>query len=300
MQVLNTAGTLGDSVLRQLGHWWPKLLRFMREKPLGAAGLLIILFLVTVAVFATAIAPYDPLTMDFSVPQHPPSWAHPMGTDTFGRDILSNIIVGARISMGVAFLAVLLGTLIGAAWGLASGYLGGRVDMISQRLIDILQGFPSIVLALLMVASLGPSLQTVIIAISVTLIPVSTRVVRGVAINTKETTYVEAAVAIGASTPRIMLRHVAPNCIAPYIIVVSGSLATAILTEASLGFLGLGVPPPTPTWGQLLSGLGRDALLFAPWVGIFPGVAIFVLVMAFNLFGDALRDVLDPRLRGSK
>ena len=211
---------------------------------------------------------------------------------------MSNIIGGARISVYVGFVSVILGTGFGAIWGLTSGYAGGKFDLLSQRLIDILQSIPTLALALVIVASLGSSLNNIVFAISIGLIATSARVVRASAIVIRNLDYIQAAVAMGASWPRIVFRHVMPNSFAPYLIIATAGLGVAILQEASLSFLGVGVPPPHPSWGRMLSGLGRDYFLIAPWMSLAPGLAIVIVVMAFNFFGDALRDVLDPRLRG--
>jgi len=270
------------------------------RKPLGAAGLTVVILLLFTAIFAEVLSPYDPLYMTFTDRFEAPNAKHPLGTDNFGRDILSYIIHGSRISLFVGFFCVLLGTGTGAIWGVVSGYAGRRFDLFSQRFIDILLGFPALVFALALVAGLGSSLSNTIIAISITFVPRTTRVVRASAITVKEMTYVDAARVNGCSPLRIILFHVLPNCAAPYLIMATSLLGTAILTEASLSFLGVGVPPPHAAWGRMLSGIGRDFLVTAPWISVFPGVAISIVVLAFNLFGDALRDLWDPRLRGGK
>ena len=275
------------------------LVRFARAKPLGAVGGLVMLGMLLMALLADAISPYDPLFMAFTDRLQAPSLRHPMGTDNFGRDILSNVIHGARISVYVSFISVALGTGLGLLWGLASGYIGGRVDLLSQRLVDILLALPPLVLAMALMSALGTSVVNTIIAISISFVPITARVVRASAISTKEMTYVEAARAIGAPPHRIALLHVFPHCVAPYLIVATTSLGTAILLEASLSFLGVGIPPPAPSWGRMLAGLGRLYITEAPWMSVFPGLAITVVVLGFNLLGDALRDVWDPRLRGS-
>jgi peptide/nickel transport system permease protein len=273
--------------------------RFIRNKPLGAAGLLVIFLTLFVAIFGDFIARYDPLQMNPSIRLQAPSSSYWFGTDNFGRDVYSHITGGARISIYVGFMSVLIGAGVGGIWGLTSGYLGGRFDLYSQRLVDIKQAIPTLALALVVVASLGSSLNNVVIAISLGSIGGATRVVRSQAIAVRNMPYVEAVHSIGASWPRIVFRHVMPNCAAPWIIVATAGLGTAILAEASLSFLGVGVPPPHPSWGRMLSGVGREYLLQAPWLSLSPGIAIMVVVLAFNLFGDALRDVLDPKLRGS-
>ncbi len=276
-----------------------KLWRFIVNKPLGAAGAAIVLGMLFLAVFGAYLTPYNPIDMSFSERLESPHPGHILGTDPYGRDVFSNIIGGAKISIYVGFTAVILGTGFGGVWGLVSGYSGGRFDLISQRLIDILQSIPTLALALVIVASLGSSLNNVVIAISIGLIAIAARVVRGSAISVRNMNYVEAAICSGASRKRVVFRHVMPNCIPPYLVVATAALGIAILQEASLSFLGVGVPPPHPSWGRMLSGIGRDYLMIAPWLSLAPGMAIMIVVMAFNLFGDALRDVLDPRLRGT-
>lgn len=288
------------SLRRQvLSRRWQELRRFVRYKPLGAAGAAVVLIMIFMAFFGSYVAPYDPIEMSFPERLQAPNAKHWFGTDLFGRDILSNIIAGANNSVTVAFVAVAIGTGIGAIWGVTSGYMGGRFDLISQRLIDIKQSIPTLAVALVIVASLGSSQMNVVIAIAIGLISSTVRVVRSQAISVRHTTFIDASVSIGASTPRIVLVHVLPNCLAPYLIVATTALGAAILTEASLSFLGVGVPPPTPSWGRMLSGLGRDFLTSAPWMSLAPGLALTIVVLAFNLFGDAVRDILDPRLRGS-
>lgn len=292
----------GQPVLVRRWRWsaqWAWARRMARYKPLGSLGALVVLAMFFVSAFGAFIAPYNPIDMNFLDRLEGPNSRHWLGTDLYGRDVFSNIIGGAKISIYVGFASVIAGTGFGALWGLVSGYIGGRLDLMSQRLIDILQSIPTLALALVIVASLGSSLNNIVIAISVGLIATAARVVRASAISIRNMNYVEAAVAMGASWPRIVFRHVMPNCAAPYLIIATGALGVAILQEASLSFLGVGVPPPHPSWGRMLSGLGRDYLLIAPWLSLAPGIAIVIVVLAFNLVGDAMRDILDPRLRGS-
>jgi ABC-type dipeptide/oligopeptide/nickel transport system permease subunit len=222
------------------------------------------------------------------------------GTDQIGRDNLSRVIYGSRSSLAVAIAAVLLGTTTGSLWGLASGYMGGRFDIISQRMIEFLQSFPDLILAMAISMALGAGTWTVIIAIAITRIPFGGRVVRAVALSLKEIAYVEAARGIGASTLRIMARHILPQCVAPYLVLATTHLGVAIIIEASLGFLGVGIPPPTPTWGNMIADSLNSGLVPPWWLVVFPGLAITLTVLAFNLFGDGIRDTLDPRLRGSR
>ncbi|MBI2172505.1 MAG: ABC transporter permease [Chloroflexi bacterium] len=281
------------------GRYRREVWRFFRAKPLGAIGLFFIFLTLFVAAFGTFLQPYDPIQMRFTERLEAPSANHLLGTDPFGRDVLSNIIAGAKVSVYVGFVSVLLGAGLGGIWGVTSGYLGGRFDLISQRLVDIKQSIPTLALALAVVATFGNSLNIVVLAISLGALGGAVRVVRSQAITVRHMPYVEAALSIGASNRRIILRHVLPNCVPPWIIVASAGLGAAILAEASLSFLGVGVPPPHPSWGRMLSGLGRDYLTAAPWLSFAPGLAIMTVVLAFNLFGDALRDVLDPKLRGT-
>jgi ABC-type dipeptide/oligopeptide/nickel transport system permease subunit len=255
--------------------------------------------IILIAVTAPWIAPKDPLKADFRRMTKPPDAQSYLGTDQIGRDNLSRVIYGARSSLLVAILAVLLGTTTGSLWGLASGYLGGRFDLATQRLIEFLQSFPDLILAMAISMALGTGMGTVIVAIAITRIPFGGRVVRAVALTIKEMAYVEAARAIGASPVRIMLLHVLPQCVAPYLVLATTHLGVAIIIEASLGFLGLGIPPPTPTWGNMLAG-ALTSLVPHWWLVLFPGLAITLTVLAFNLFGDGVRDALDPRLRGTR
>jgi peptide/nickel transport system permease protein len=283
--------------LRGLGT---RLLGFARRKPLGAIGGVIVLGMLILAIFAPWIAPYLPneFIEGGSARLQPPSLRFPMGTDNLGRDILSRVIHGARLSMLVGFMSTLCGTGIGAVVALLSAYWGGRWDLTVQRLMDILWSFPSLIIAIVVIAVLGRSTTNLIIAIAIVVIPSTARVVRSAVLAVKETEYVQAARAAGASQWRIIFRHVAPNCVAPYIIIATASLGGAIITEASLSFLGLGVPPPAASWGRDLFGSAQKFAELAPWMPIMPGIAISLTVYGFNLFGDAIRDILDPRLRG--
>jgi peptide/nickel transport system permease protein len=273
------------------------LARFVRLSPLGAAGALIWLLLIGMAIFAPLLAPYPPQEPDYAAIRQPPSAAHWLGADDIGRDVLSRIIYGARITLVVSISSVLIGDTIGFLWGILSGYLGGRFDLISQRLLDVLFSFPAIILALLLLVSVGAGLTTVIIAIAITRIPGSTRVIRSVVLAIKSTPYIEAAQAIGVRPWRVMLRHVAPQCIAPIIIIGTLNLGSAIFAESALSFLGLGIPPPAPSWGNMLGGVLAASFKPSWWLVVFPGLAITISIMAANLVGDALRDFLDPKLR---
>ena len=271
---------------------------FARRYPLGAAAGSILVAIVIVAVAAPLVAPNDPIDIDITAFRQDPTSSHIMGTDYQGRDILSRVIFGGRISLSVALLVVLMGTTTGAIWGLASGYISGRFDLIGQRIVEVLMSFPNIILAMILVAGLGGGFWVVVIAISVTQVPLSVRVIRSVALSVKESDYVLAARAVGASSVRIMSLHIAPQCIAPYLILATANLGVAIIAEASLGFIGAGVNPPTATWGNMLG--GAVAVVLTPhWpLVVFPGIAITLTVLCFNLFGDSIRDSLDPKLRG--
>jgi peptide/nickel transport system permease protein len=273
-------------------------LRFLvRRYPLGAFGAVIMGMCVFAALFAPLITVYDPLSTNAALSLAPPSAQHWLGCDFMGRDVYSRIVYGARISLAVGIGSMGLGIACGVIIGLTSGYLGGWIDLAAQRLIDILQSLPLLVMALLMTASLGPSLRNTIIAISIALIPSSARVVRANTLSLREQPFVESAKAIGMSELRIAFRHVLPNTLAPLIVLATAQLGATILIEATLSFLGLGVPEPHPSWGRMLSESAAEYVRTAPWLVIFPGLAISLVVFGTNLLGDALRDILDPRQR---
>ncbi len=275
------------------------LVTFARRAPLSAFWGCIAVAILVIAVAAPVIAPYDPLLSDFTRMQMPPDAINWFGSDQIGRDTLSRVIHGSRVSLMVAMAAVLFGTTLGCLWGLASGYYGGWFDIISQRLIEFMQAFPDLILAMAIAMALGSGTGTVIIAIAITRIPFGGRVIRAVTLSLKELSFVEAARSLGASDLRIMLRHILPQCIAPYLILATTHLGVAIIIEASLGFLGVGIPPPTPTWGNMLADALNAGIVPPWWLVLFPGLAITITVLAFNLLGDGIRDMLDPRLRGS-
>ena len=291
-----------DSELRKAGAHatspWSRLQFFARRHVLGTIGLVIMILFVLAAVFADVICRYSPLTVDSAHALAPPSLQHWMGTDSFGRDVFARIVHGARISLAVGIGSTMLGGVFGVIIGLASGYLSGWVDLVFQRVTDILQALPLLVLALVMTAALGPSLPNVIIAIAIPLIPIVARVIRANTLALREQPFVEAAKSIGMSEMRIAIRHVLPNTLAPLIVLATAQLGSTILTEASLSFLGLGIPEPYPSWGRMLSESAAEYVRTAPWLVIFPGIAISLAVFGTNLFGDALRDILDPRQRG--
>ena len=270
--------------------------RLIRQKPLGFAGALLLLFVTLLAVFAPWVAPVDPNTLTVDILQGP-SGSHWLGTDTTGRDVFARVVWGGRVSLLVGVTATLLGTGTGAVIAVVTSYLGGKVDIIAQRFMDIIWAFPSLIVAMVLVFVIGSSTRNVIFAISIVVIPSAARVVRSQVLAVKEMEYTTAARAIGAGDWRIMVHHITRNCMAPYIIVASITLGGAITTEASLSFLGMGIPPPTPSWGRDLFGAARQYAELAPWMAIAPGVALSLAVYGFNLLGDAVRDVLDPRLR---
>lgn len=269
--------------------------RFWRSAPLGALAAVVLASIALVAIFAPRLAPYSPLDTDYLATQAAPSAAHPLGTDHLGRDVLSRIIFGTRVTLAVSLASVGLGILLGMIWGIASGYSGQRFDMISQRLVEVLMSFPTLILAMLLMVSLGPGLMTVVIAIGISQVPLATRITRSVVLATKETSYVEAARCVGASPGRIMTHHIARQCIAPVMVIATVNLGAAIFAEASLSFLGVGVPPPTPSWGNMLGGVLAQSFDPPWWLVIFPGLAIAITIMAANLLGDGLRDYFDPR-----
>jgi peptide/nickel transport system permease protein len=278
---------------------WTIIGRFCRKKPLGAAGGVIMLVIVLTAIFANQLQTYDPIATDAANTLARPSAEHWLGADHLGRDIYSRIVHGARVSLVVGIASTLAGSILGGIIGLLSGYLGGKTDLITQRVMDILQGLPLLVLALVMSAALGPSVENVIIAISIPIIPRAARVIRSSVLSIREMQYVEAARAVGLRHLRIAFRHILPNTIGPFIVLCTAQLGSAILVEAALSFLGLGVPEPYPSWGRMLSVSAAEYAQKAPWLVLFPGLAISLAVFGSNLLGDALRDTLDPRLRGA-
>ncbi|MBI1846853.1 MAG: ABC transporter permease [Candidatus Rokubacteria bacterium] len=273
--------------------------RFVRKKPLGAAGGALMLLMVLTALFADVLQTHDPIATDAAHTLARPLTEHWLGSDHLGRDIYSRIVHGARVSLFVGLASTLLGSVLGGIIGLLSGYVGGKTDLIAQRALDILQGLPLLVLALVMAASLGPSVPNVIVAISIPIIPRAGRVVRSSVLTIREMQYVEAARALGVRHLRIAFRHILPNTVGPFIVLCTAQLGSAILVEATLSFLGLGVPEPYPSWGRMLSVSAAEYAQKAPWLVLFPGIAISLAVFGSNLLGDALRDTLDPRLRGA-
>jgi peptide/nickel transport system permease protein len=296
MAVINHEAELARAGANVTG-WVSRILFFARRYPLGAVGALIVGLFVFTAVFADIIAPTDPTSTNAKYSLAAPSSLFWLGADFMGRDMYSRIVHGARISLAVGAGAMGLGAVIGISVGLASGYLGGWFDLLVQRLLDIMQALPLLVMAIVMAASLGPSLKNTIIAIAIPLVPTVARVVRSSALSLREQPFVEAARAVGMGELRIAVRHVLPNTLAPLIVLATAQLGSAILVEASLSFLGLGIPEPHPSWGRMLSESAAEYVRTAPWLVIFPGVAISLTVFGTNLLGDALRDILDPRQR---
>jgi peptide/nickel transport system permease protein len=298
MSIASSTPLAPMSEIRQPGAF----VEFCRQQPLGAISFAIICAMMVAGIFCEWVAPYDPLAIDFASLLVAPSWDHWCGTDAFGRDICSRLIYGSRTALVIGFTSSFLGSSIGAILGIASAYFGGRIDNWIQRVVDVLLAFPIIVLALVVVAAFGKVLLVgidvnLIFAITIPIVPRVARVVRAAALSVRVMPYVDAARAAGYSHTRIIFRHMAPNVVAPYLIMLTAFVAQAILAEASLSFLGLGVQEPTAAWGLMLSGNAADFYRQAPWMILFPGVAISIAVFAFNLFGDSLRDYLDPRFK---
>ena len=272
-------------------------IRLVREKPLGTIGLVITLLLLLTGIFADLLAPYgmNEMTGVFKVPPSPGHW---LGTDNLGRDLLTRVIYGARVSVIVGLAASTICSLVAVVIGMVSGYIGGKFDLVVQRFVDAVFCFPSLILVLVLISIMGPGLWNLIIVIGITWGIITSRIARSVVIAIREDVYIQAAVAIGCPTTRILTRHVLPNIMALVIVQFSVNLPSIILAEASLSFLGFGIPPPTPSWGSMLSLSGRAYMFQAPWMAIWPGLALALVVYGINMFGDAVRDILDPRLRG--
>jgi peptide/nickel transport system permease protein len=279
-QPLLTATQAGPPGLPRVLH---PLTAFWRKYPVGIVAALLLCIIVLLAVAAPVVAPYDPNFQHFADLKQAPSTLYWLGTDYEGRDILSRLIYGGRVSLEVSVLAVLLGTVTGSAWGIASAYLGGKMDLISQRVVEVLMSFPTLVLALVLLVALGGGIWTVIMAIAITRLPFGVRVLRSVALSIKELPYVDAARAVGASDARIIARHIAPQCIPAFLVLATAHLGTAIVIEAALGFLGIGITPPTASWGNMLGGVVSNTYKPLWWLVVFPGVAISLTVLAFNL-----------------
>jgi len=274
--------------------------RLFREKPLGAAGAVIFIVFLLCGLFADILAPYGYNQISPINRLKPPSWQFLFGTDNLGRDVFSRCLYGAQLSVIIGFCAAGLATLVSIVVGVVSGYIGGKFDMIVQRMVDAWMSFPDLIVLIVVVSVVGPGLLPIIVVLGLLLGVGGSRIIRGATISVRENMYVNASQSMGASTPRILLRHILPNVMAPVIILFTTRVGFVILAESGLSFLGLGVPPPAPTWGGMLSGSGRTYMLQGPWLALAPGLCLTVVVYATNVFGDALRDLLDPRMRGSK
>lgn len=293
--VSQSTNPLLDVTWRMLGQ---RIRRVARKQPIGTVAAVYLIVVVLLAVFAPLVAPYSPYKI-LGTRLESPGADFLLGTDSVGRDVASRVIYGARVSLSVGLLAVSLATALGAFVGLVSGYAGGKLDILLQRLVDALMSLPPLLLALVLATVLGPSIRNSALAIGIAIMPYQARVIRSMVVSIKNEQYVEAAYALGASHTRLILRAILPNCMAVIMTVASLQVAGAIIAEASLSFLGLGARPPTASWGEMLSGPGRTYMETAPWIVMAPGIALALTVLATNLLGDALRDILDPRLRGS-
>jgi peptide/nickel transport system permease protein len=294
---MQSTADVSEVRVRRREPWLMRFLGFCRRKPLGGFGAIALIVMVLVAVFAEVFSTFDPVSTDANHTLLAPSATYFFGTDFLGRDMYSRIVHGTRVSLAVGLISTIAGGTIGLVLGLISGFLLGWWDQIIQRIMDIMQGLPLLVMALVMAAALGPSVPNVILAISIPLIPRAARIIRSSTLSVREMPFVEAARAVGMSEFRIAVLHVLPNTLAPFIVLTTAQLGSSILTEAALSFLGLGIPEPYPSWGRMLSQSAAEYAQRAPWLVIYPGVAISMAVFATNLLGDALRDVLDPRLR---
>jgi peptide/nickel transport system permease protein len=274
--------------------------RLFREKPLGAIGGLVFLLFLFCGLFADLLAPYGMNQINPINRLKPPSWAFPFGTDNLGRDMLSRCLHGAQLSVIIGFCAAGLATLISVVIGIATGYLGGKIDLVTQRFVDAWQSFPDLIVLIVVVSVVGPGMPQIIVTLALLLGIAGSRIIRSAVVSVRENMYVHAAQSIGASTPRILMRHILPNVLPPIIVLFTTRVGVVILIESALSFLGLGVPPPAPTWGGMLSGSGRSYMFQGPWLALAPGLCLTIVVYATNMFGDALRDLFDPRMRGSR
>ena len=292
-----TAAVLVDERGRTPRGLWRITRTFFRRQPVAAVGLVLVLIFGLAGIFADWLAPYSPTANDFAAMTEPPSWAHWLGTDQLGRDLLSRILYGARTAFIVGLTSSIIGGLLGLVIGVGSAYFGGQIDLWLQRVIDIVIAFPAIIMALAIVSIFGTGVQNVILAITIPGIPRCARIVRSSALAIREVPYVDAARALGYGHTRIILNHMVPNVMGPFLVVITAFVGQAILAEAALSYLGLGVQEPVPAWGLMLQGGAEEYASTAPWIAVFPGLAIMLTVFGINLFGDALRDVLDPKLR---
>lgn len=279
---------------------WHFIKRLFREKPLGAAGAVICLIFLFCGIFADVLAPYGMNEIKLSNRLKAPSWDHPFGTDNLGRDMLSRNLYGAQLSVIIGLSAATLATFISVLLGILTGYLGGKFDLIVQRMVDAWMSFPDLIILIVVVAVLGPGTWQIIGVLGLLLGIGGSRIIRSAVVSVRENMYVHAAQSIGASTGRILWRHILPNVLPPVIVLFTSRVGTVILAESALSFLGLGVPPPAPTWGGMLSGSGRTFMFQGPWLVLFPGLCLTLVVYAINVYGDALRDIFDPRMRGSR
>jgi peptide/nickel transport system permease protein len=294
-----TAVTETTAPYRERGPVVTFLIRLFRDKPLGAAGAVIFLVFLFCGVFADVLAPYGLNQISPINRLKPPSLQFPFGTDNLGRDMFSRILYGAQLSVIIGFCAAGLATLISVVLGIVTGYLGGKVDMVTQRFVDAWMSFPDLVILIVVVSVVGPGMWQVIVILGFLYGIAGSRIIRGAVMSVRENMYVHAAQSIGATTPRILLRHILPNVMPPVIVLFTTRVGAVILAESGLSFLGLGVPPPAPTWGGMLSGSGRSFMYMAPWLALAPGICLTLVVYGINVFGDALRDLLDPRMRGA-
>ena len=299
---MNVKRPPGSSVQRSgvLFGLWKFVKRLFREKPLGAAGAVICLIFLFCGIFADVLAPYGMNEIKLSNRLKPPSWDHPFGTDNLGRDMLSRNLYGAQISVIIGLSAATLATFISVLLGIVTGYLGGKFDLIVQRMVDAWMSFPDLIILIVVVAVLGPGTWQIIGVLGLLLGIGGSRIIRSAVVSVRENMYVHAAQSIGASTGRILWRHILPNVLPPVIVLFTSRVGTVILAESALSFVGVGVPPPTPTWGGMLSGSGRTFMFQGPWLVLFPGLCLTLVVYAINVYGDALRDIFDPRMRGSR
>ncbi|WP_040011139.1 MULTISPECIES: ABC transporter permease [Cupriavidus] len=279
---------------------FPMMRRLFRDKPLGAAGAVICAIFLFCGIFAGWLAPYGVNEINMMARLQPPSWAHLFGTDNLGRDIFSRCLYGAQLSVVIGLSAATLATLVSLVLGILCGYLGGKLDLVVQRMVDAWMSFPDLIILIVVVSVLGPGSWQIVCTLGLLLGIGGSRIVRGAVVSVRENMYVHAAQSIGASTSRILWRHILPNVLPPVIVLFTTRVGTAILAESGLSFLGLGVPPPAPTWGGMLSGDGRTFMFQGPWLALAPGICLTVVVYAINVYGDAMRDLLDPRLRGGR
>ena len=297
MAILSHSGAAAADHAPPRPSRWAQLWQFVAQNPLGAAGAVVVIVMIVMAIFADVVTTYDPTANNFGEMLERPSAEHWLGTDQYGRDLYTRIVYGARTALMVGFVSAFVGGTLGLVLGVSSAYFGGRFDFLLQSVMDVLMAFPLIILALAVVSIFGTGALNVIIAITIPFIPRCARVVRSSALAVRETPYIDAARACGFGHTRIVLRHMVPNVMAPYLVVMTAAVGQAILIEASLSYLGLGVQEPVPAWGLMLQGGAQEYAESAPWVAIFPGIAISLAVFGFNLFGDALRDWLDPRMK---